>query len=343
MTNQLPIRNLIKLNWWVSVSCALLVFIFLLSLRHGFEIAIPRALEFFALMVIVGFANLMLQRLLSDGLEKNGLLSRIKFFSSSYLSAYLIWLLIRTLYSKITGEAWEGEANRVLATLLATLSIFILNTFIIVLQNFLILQHKKNKGELENLQLKANESEVHNLLLRQQIHPHFLFNSLNTIKSLYRTNPQRGQEYLVHLANFLRVSLSNQHSKTVTIKSEISFCLDYLNMQTIRFESTLNYKIGISDHTMNNGYLPYFSLQPLIENVIKHNDLTEDAPIMIKIAEHEGYIIISNNIQVKKYKEMSTGHGLSSLSERYRLLGSEQIKISDEEDIFSVKIKILDK
>lgn len=342
MSMKLPVKNLIKLNLIISFTSAILVFIYLITLNNPVITVAPRFFQVLFLMLLNTFSNLFFYELFFQELSGKKPQLKLRFYICSYITAYMAWLLVLGLYSWITGEPWEGLRDPDKAIYLTMLSMTILNTLVIVLQSSTILQHRKANSEIENLQLKASASEVSNLLLRQQIHPHFLFNSLNTIKSLYKKDILQGEEYLVHLANFLRVSLSNQHTKTTLVINEVDFCLDYLKMQSIRFDKALNYKIDISPSVASKMYLPFFSLQPLVENVIKHNDLTEQRPIYIQIAENDGYITVSNNIQPKSFKELSTGIGLANLSERYRLLGEENIKISSEEKTFKVRIKLLE-
>jgi two-component system LytT family sensor kinase len=226
---------------------------------------------------------------------------------------------------------------------LAILASWVINTFIVFLQDFVTLQYKQSQGEIENLQLKGNVTEMSNLLLRQQIHPHFLFNALSTIKSLYKKDPPQGEEYLVHLVSFLRASIANHQTKTTLVKNELDFCMNYLKMQKIRFGDAFNYSVEISQQTINHKYLPYFSLQSLVENALKHNDLSELSPVHIIIGEENGYIAVRNTVHLPKYREPSTGQGLSNLSERYRLMGEEDIVISATADFFAVQIKTLDK
>lgn len=344
MANHLPVKNLIKLNWIVSGMIALVTFIFYAAVTNDRYNACLRCLEAMLIMVTIGFANVALLEIFPVEHPSPKKHVKIAFYLSSYFGAIIIWLLVKGLHSYITGSRWEGEGKHIYQAYgLAFLAICVLNTLVLVLQNFIILQHKKAQGEIENLQLKANVSETANLLLRQQIHPHFLFNALNTIKSLYKKDLQQGEDYLVHLANFLRVSISNHTTKTTLIKNELEFCLDYLKMQKIRFGDALHYSIDISEQTIHNGYLPFFSLQPLVENALKHNDLTEERPILITIKEENGYLLIANNIQLRTYKEASTGQGLSNLAERYRLLGEKEIMIRPDDNSFTVSIKILDK
>ena len=346
MANHLPVKNLIKLNWIVSFMSSILTVTFFVAVTHDIPDSAMRFLQTFLFMSISGFANLALLSIFSTENQPKRKYVKIKFYLSSYFSVVIIWLFVRALYSFVTGLMWEGEGagkNIYQAYALAILAVWVLNTLIIVLQDLVVLQHKKAQAEIENLQLKANVSETANLLLRQQIHPHFLFNALNTIKSLYKKDLQQGEDYLVHLANFLRASISNHTTKNTLIKNELEFCLDYLEMQKIRFGAALDYSITISEQTIQSHYLPFFSLQPLVENALKHNDLTEERPILITIKEENGYLLVSNNLQPRSYKETSTGQGLSNLAERYRLLGEEEIKISSDSYFFTVRIKILDK
>jgi two-component system LytT family sensor kinase len=344
MLNYLPIKNLIKLTWIFSLMSSILLLTYLV----GASVKLPDLLlRFVQTFMFVGLTGLLNVALFIWFYKKSPQLDKKKsvlFYLSSYLGSILIWLFVRTAYSIITGQPWEGEGERVVwAYVMAILTCYVLNTMILLAQNMVILQHRKSQSEIENLQLRANASDTANLLLRQQIHPHFLFNALNTIKSLYIQDFDKGEEYLINLASFLRISISNQNTKTCLVKSELSFCMHYLKMQQIRFGTAMNYKIIISDHIAETCYLPYFSLQPLVENVLKHNTLTEQRPILITIKEDNGYITVSNNLQPRGRTEDSTGQGLSNLAERYRLLEEEPISITSDNQMFSVRIKLLER
>lgn len=344
MSTRLPLKNLQRLNWIISFMIATLFFIFVLAGAHSFSIAFYRFLQSLVFTVGLTFGNLaLLSRFVEENRQRE---VRIKksFYLCSYFLAALDFLLVKYLYTAFTGIPWEGDNDPYhMAYPLALLATWVINTFIVFLQEFVILQYKKSQGEIENLQLKGNISEMSNLLLRQQIHPHFLFNALSTIKSLYKKNPPQGEEYLLHLVSFLRVSISNHETNTTLVKNELDFCMDYLKMQKIRFGEAFDYSVALLPETLNNKYLPYFSLQPLVENALKHNDLSELSPLQISIREDNGYIIVKNSVHSPKYKEPSTGQGLLNLSERYCLLGEEDILIEGNDAFFSVRLKILDK
>lgn len=218
---------------------------------------------------------------------------------------------------------------------------FCLNSVILIIQNLILLREKQAIMELENVQLKIKNIEATNQQLKQQIHPHFLFNSLNTLKSLIKKKPLVAEEYLLKLSDFLRSSISFGNYNVIAIAEELKFCRDYLEMQKIRFNEALTYTFTIPEHMLNDHYLPSFSLQLLAENAIKHNALTDEQPLQIHFQYAAGRIIVSNNIQKKKSAEPSTGIGLANLAERYRILSGDELIISSTQELFSVNIKIL--
>lgn len=344
MTDRLPTKNLNKLNWIVSSTFSVLLFIFVLAVSRNFYFAFFRFLQSMVFTVVLAFVNVViLSRFVKQKSDKKITVGGL-FYLISYSFAIVDFLAMKSLYSLLTGLKWEGDTGNVYeAYALAILATWIINTFFVVLQNLVILQYVRAQGEIENLQLKSNVGEMTNLLLRQQIQPHFLFNALSTIKSLYKENPDQGEEYLVHLANFLRVSVASHQITTTQVRNELNFCLDYLAMQKIRFGSAFSYTIELSENAINTKFLPYFSLQSLMENALKHNELSESDPVKIVVREEDGYLIVENTIHLPKHKEPSTGQGLFNLSERYRLLGEKTVAIQSDDSVFRVKMKMLDK
>jgi hypothetical protein len=215
------------------------------------------------------------------------------------------------------------------------------NILVIILQNFVILRYEKTKSDLENTMLRAANLESANLLLKQQIHPHFLFNALSMLKSLYKTDVRAGEEYLSHLVNFLRASLADPQSRISRLRDEIRLCNDYLEMQKIRFENALICTIDIPEPLLSGGSVPPFSIQSLIENAIKHNEVTESSPLVINIFHKEGRIFIENNIQARGRIDAPSGKGLINLLERYKILSDEEVIIRQDNKNFSVSIKVL--
>lgn len=330
------------MNIVISFLFSALLTIFLLAVHYDHADIIYRFLQAFVFNNLVSFGNMWLYNWIFNAQTKERKLPKFSLYLCSYLWAILVWFFVVSFYSIATGKSWEGEKGTLGAYFLAILTIFCFNTVILIIQNLLIFQYRHAQSEIEKFQLKANVSNTTNLLLRQQIQPHFLFNALTTVKSLYKQDEKLGEQYLVHLANFLRVSVSNPKDHIALVKNEIAFCLNYLKMQKIRFSDAVEYDIHISKDTLDKGYIPYFSLQPLIENALKHNALTEEKPIKIWIYEENGFIVVRNNLQENLHKEESAGNGLYNLRERYRLLGEEEIRITSENAFFTVYLKILE-
>lgn len=224
--------------------------------------------------------------------------------------------------------------------LMITLIVISVNSVVIIIYRLILLNETKVRVESENLALTIKNMEASNQALRQQLQPHFLFNSLSTLKSLIRKQPVMAEEYLMKLSEFLRVSVSLNAQSTVKLSDEISFCKGYLEMQKIRFGEALLYSVHISGELMD-AMVPVFSVQLLVENAIKHNNFTFQSPLSIRVFSQDNNIVIANNYQPKPVSESSTGLGLSNLEERYRLLGCEGIDIRNDDGVFSVTIKAL--
>jgi LytS/YehU family sensor histidine kinase len=194
--------------------------------------------------------------------------------------------------------------------------------------------------ESENIQLKIKNIEAANQKLKQQLHPHFLFNSLNVLKTLIKKQPDDAEAYLKRLSDFLRASVSLDNVNTVKLEEELKFSMDYLEMQKIRFGNAIQFEVGIPEE-VKTGIVPTFSIQLLLENAIKHNAFTIESPLFIKLNYINGWITVSNNIQPKSLAEYSGGLGLTNLSERYKIISGDEINIQSADSYFSVSIKIL--
>ncbi|GET25664.1 hypothetical protein NT017_19930 [Prolixibacter sp. NT017] len=194
--------------------------------------------------------------------------------------------------------------------------------------------------ELENTRLKMKNMEATYLQLKQQVHPHFLFNALNTLKSLIRKQPHQAEIYLKRLSDFLRTSVTSNDDKLTELSSELKFCTDYLELQKVRFGEALQFSINIPDEAQS-GFVPGFSIQQLLENAIKHNALTTEHPLFIELKYVGGYLVVSNNKQKKTVNGDTSGTGLMNLSERYKIISGDEIMIKEDDEHFSVRIKVL--
>ena len=178
--------------------------------------------------------------------------------------------------------------------------------------------------------------------LKQQLQPHFLFNSLNVLKSLIKRFPEQAEDYLEKLSEFLRFSINANMQTLIPLKEELELVTNYLHMQQVRFGNALNFNINIPSSLQ--GKVPVYSLQLLAENAIKHNVLTNANPLNIFINgnKEKKIISLSNNLQPKSTIDETNGVGLTNLSERYKLLGNYDISIIKTDNEFTVAIKVLE-
>ena len=217
---------------------------------------------------------------------------------------------------------------------------------ILVLIYYLIIYYSSFQEKLlkeSDLKTLVKESELASL--KSQINPHFLFNSLNSVSSLTISNPERAQEMIIKLSEFLRYSLGKDQKEKTTLKSEIENIQRYLDIEKTRFDEKLDLKIVLNKNC-ESALLPNMILQPLIENAIKHGvyENTDKTEIEIDCYSNEDYleIFIRNNFDPDAVPRKGTGLGLKNISHRLGILYSRNdlIRINRENNIFEVRILI---
>jgi len=198
-------------------------------------------------------------------------------------------------------------------------------------------EKRRKQREFETLRteglLALNES------LKQQISPHFLFNSLNTLKALVKQNSRLSLTFIDELSSVYRYMLSHYGKDQVTIKEEMDFLKSYLSLLRIRFGDALKADIEIPEAIHAYG-IPPNTLQILLENAVKHNILTTKKPLHISIAVCGGYLQVSNNYQPKPPEGPSSHVGLSNINNRYNILKGREIIVVRNELSFCVKLPI---
>lgn len=348
---EIPVRNILKYSLVFALTVSLITFLSSFMQEESWSSVIYRIASTFLLFYSFSMLNLCLLR----GFYTKGPLresyvtindkrhfacgvfcTAIIFFGFHFLNMYL---MNKGLISPTFVRSEVSRLGNWLYFFLFLMSI-VVYAVVYFLHNFIILQDMKVKVDLENSHLRTVNAETVNQLLRQQIQPHFLFNALNVLKSLIRKYPDTAEEYLISLSDFLRASVNQNKKVLVPLAEELKICHDYMEMQKIRFGNALNYQVNITD--TDSGYLPVFSLQPLLENAIKHNELTNASPLRIEISDNTGWVEVKNNLQPKRSLSESTGNGLTNLTERYRILSGDPVKIIENQENFIVKIRILE-
>ncbi|HKG68217.1 MAG TPA: histidine kinase, partial [Segetibacter sp.] len=176
--------------------------------------------------------------------------------------------------------------------------------------------------------------------LKQQLNPHFLFNSLTSLSSLIRYDQEKAGDFLDALSKIYRYILKSRHNETVTLAEEINFVQTFIKLQQTRFDHGLIVNINIPKE-FEHCKIPPVTLQNLIENAIKHNIIDEDSPLVIDIYTEDDYIIIRNNLQRKNFVETSNKQGLFNLASLYEYLSTKPVLIRENEQHFLVKIPMI--
>jgi len=334
-------KELIRYCWLAALIAAGIAFIFTYilnsSIRSPFTYSIFTGIKFFIQGIANVLALVMVHKHMPETTAKKKKWIR---YALGYLFALIFFFITDPIEFYLTlpsNDSWTVTARFPSFLLLGAWN----NTLVIFFQNLVILRYEKANTDLENSRLRAANLESANLLLKQQIHPHFLFNALSMLKSLYKADVHAGEEYLSRLVNFLRASLAEPQSRVSRLQDEIRLCNDYLEMQKIRFENALVCTIDIPQPVLLEGYVPPFSIQSLIENAIKHNEVTESSPLVIDVFYKDDRIFVENNMQVRTQMDSPSGKGLINLIERYKILSREEVIIRQENKIFSVSIKVL--
>ncbi|MEI6753397.1 MAG: histidine kinase [Paludibacter sp.] len=200
---------------------------------------------------------------------------------------------------------------------------------------------EREKFRMENISLQSENLKAQLNQLRQQVNPHFLFNSLSTLRSMVRNNDPQSEEYILKLSDVYRQILQKRESAVVTLTEELEFLKAYIYLLKLRHENALTVEIKIIDESLQYS-LPAFALQLLVENCIKHNVVSEAHPLNIHIQQPEASIItVSNNYQPKCTSDESFGLGTENLKTRYELLGiTDGIQIEQTEKQYKTTLKL---
>jgi hypothetical protein len=178
--------------------------------------------------------------------------------------------------------------------------------------------------------------------LKNQIDPHFLFNSLNVLSSLIEENPENAQKFTTSLSKIYRYVLEQKDKELVTVAEELAFAKTYMNLLKMRFEDSITYEVPENFNDEDAKVVP-LSLQLLLENCIKHNIVSEKKPLHIKISIKNNELIVENNKQKKEVLQDRRGVGLQNIVSRYAILTKRNVLVEDTDAYFRIKLPILTK
>ncbi|RED47422.1 histidine kinase [Seonamhaeicola aphaedonensis] len=178
--------------------------------------------------------------------------------------------------------------------------------------------------------------------LKNQLDPHFLFNSLNVLTSLIEEHPDKAQDFTTSLSKVYRYVLEQKNKELVSVDEELSFAKTYMSLLKMRFEDSIVFTIPEKAQNPESKVVP-LSLQLLLENAVKHNMVTTNKPLHIRIYEDDGFLVVENNLQPKQIVRRSSGVGLNNIMQRYNLLTTRTVDITKETNKFLVALPMLTK
>lgn len=290
----------------------------------------------------------------------------------TFLVALLMFTLNFFILKPLENRGKLKVPTIILSVFLTLISVFILNHFFysllsmidsgphprgyqyeFIFRNFFVsalvigcvliirLINQKQSVQLENETLKSEALQSQLESLKNQLSPHFLFNSLTALKTLINESPDIAQDYINNLSKALRYTLQSNEKQLVSLKEEMDFTESYLFLIKLRFDTNLIVNIETSKK-FSGHRLPPLIIQTLLENAVKHNEVSKRKPLTITIqTTNNPSLVVRNTIQEKITEEDGTGIGLTNLSKQFRLLLGKEINISKENNEFRVEVPLI--
>ncbi|MDX1314065.1 MAG: histidine kinase [Eudoraea sp.] len=238
----------------------------------------------------------------------------------------------------VEGESWEEfiAEERIVHYYVALLITLVVTVFFHAVHFYKLSRDKQIKEQ----KIIAGTASARFDALKNQLDPHFLFNSLNVLTSLIEEDSAQAQKFTTSLSKVYRYVLEQKNKDLVTVDEELQFARTYVRLLKMRFEDSIVFDIPEEASNPDAKIVP-LSLQLLLENAVKHNVVTGSKPLHIKVFEQDGYLVIHNNLQEKSVVKKSSGVGLRNIQQRYQILTDRQVVIDKSRDAFQVSIPML--
>ncbi|MCA0931491.1 histidine kinase [Lutimonas saemankumensis] len=211
---------------------------------------------------------------------------------------------------------------------------------VVIFFHVIYFYNKYQKKKVKESQIVAKNQTARFESLKNQLDPHFLFNSLNVLTSLIGENPEQAEKFTTKLSKVYRYVLEQKDKDLTSLSDELKFAKSYMELLRMRFEDAVDFEILQAPSDSELKIIP-LSLQLLLENAVKHNVITTEQPLKIKIYEDRGFLIVENTLNPKASLEKSTKVGLNNIKQRYELVSSNKVSIENNNKKFRVKLPLL--
>jgi sensor histidine kinase YesM len=262
-------------------------------------------------------------------------------FIASFLVSIVVIFLLRIFEDVLVeGSSFSAFLNN---EEMSNYLVAIIVTFFVTLAFHAFYFYKAyTENKVKEQKVIAGTASAQFESLKNQIDPHFLFNSLNVLSSLIEENPENAQKFTTSLSKIYRYVLEQKDKELVSVEEELAFAKTYMNLLKMRFENSITFDLP-SDYNNPEAKVVPLSLQLLLENTIKHNVVSEQRPLHIKIYIENNYLIVENNLQKKEILQERKGVGLQNIVNRYGLISERKVLVEETQIEFKVKIPILTK
>jgi hypothetical protein len=336
-------KNIITL-FWVSLATSMFFF-FVFTDEKNIENFIHTILISFIYSFVLGVGNWGINDFLnkkfpwSEATTKRAFISVISILIANiilvYFCNYLNFVVIQK--AATVEEYFSGKYNFINWF---TINVALLISAFLHARSFMEELKKTSKKEVVEQKLIAKSANAQFESLKNQLDPHFLFNSLNVLSSLIDENPKQAQKFTASMSKIYRYVLEQKDKELVTVEDEIEFAKTYCDLLKTRFENSVDFEFDIKNEDLRQLVVP-LSLQLLLENCIKHNFATSLKPLIIKVFSENDTLCIENNLQVREQMKESAGIGLANIVQRYSLLTKRNVFIEKSDDYFKVKLPML--
>lgn len=225
--------------------------------------------------------------------------------------------------------------------LTTSLVIMICVVFIVHVYETVFLVRETENEMLRSEQLERARAEAELEALKNQIDPHFIFNSLNTLSHLIEEKPLKARIFNDNLAEVYRYILQNKKKELVFLREELAFIRDYFTLLAIRFEQAVELRLELKEELAGQVLIPPLALQLLVENAIKHNEFSDSRPLLIRIGEEGESLFVENPNRKRSWRKAGSKIGLDNLKERYKLITGKNVLVEETMDHFRVKLPLL--
>ena len=244
------------------------------------------------------------------------------------------WLCVWFNFPGSSGVKWDIIAIVTLINVICVL-------FVTHVYETVFMVKEQQHEHVKSAELQRAKAEAELAALKNQVDPHFMFNSLNTLTHLIQVDQVNALEFTENLADVYRYILSQKDRTFVLLDDELDFTRKYTDMLHLRFGQALEIKNNISDREGKNFLIPPTSVFVAFENAVKHNEISEQVPMHVTLDVRDNELIISNTLRQRRTPAHSSAIGLKNLDERFKLTTNRSITFGIEQDIFIVKLPLI--